>query len=73
MVAAEAKVLFQSNSLLLRNLDLRVLRKYDPRKTEIKQFQVDIMNETMINPHSEDRVQTELKVWKLLKTSAKAL
>ena len=34
------------------------------------------MNETMINPHSEDRVQPELKVWKLLKllkTSANAL
>ena len=34
------------------------------------------MNETMINPHSEDRVQAELKLWKLLKllkTSAKAL
>lgn len=47
-----------------------------PRKTEIKQFQVDIMNETMINTLSEDRVQTELKVrklLKLLKTSAKAL
>ena len=47
-----------------------------PRKTEIKQFKVDIMNETMINTLSEDRVQTELKVWKLLKllkTSAKAL
>ena len=76
MVAAEAEVLFQSNSLLLRNLDLRVLGKSDPQKTEIKQSQVKIMNETMINPHSEDRVQAELKLWrllKLLKTSAKAL
>ena len=76
MVAPEAKVLFQSDSLLLRNLDLRVLGKSDPQKTEIKQSQVKIMNETMINPHSEDRVQAELKLWKLLKllkTSAKAL
>ena len=77
MVAAEAEVLFQSNSLLLRNLDsLDLLGKSDPQKTEIKQFQVKIINETMINPHSEDRVQTELKVWKLLKllkTSANAL
>ena len=74
MVAPEAEVLFQSNSLLLRNLDL--LGKSDPQKTEIKQSQVKIMNETMINPHSEDRVQAELKLWKLLKllkTSAKAL
>ena len=76
VVAAEAEVLFQSNSLLLRNLDLRVLGKSDPPKTEIKQFQVKIMDETMINPHSEDRAQTELKLWKLLKllkTIAKAL
>ena len=78
MVAPEAEVLFQSNSLLLRNLDLRVVGKSDPQlqKTEIKQSQVKIMNETMINPHSEDRVQAELKLWKLLKllkTSAKAL
>ena len=74
MVAPEAEVLFQSNSLLLRNLVL--LGKSDPQKTEIKQSQVKIMNETMINPHSEDRVQAELKLWKLLKllkTSAKAL
>ena len=76
MVAPEAEVLFQSNSLLLRNLDLRVLGKSDPQKTEIKQFQVKIMNETMINQHTEDRVQTELKLrklLKLLKTSANAL
>ena len=76
MVAPEAEVLFQSNSLLLRNLDLRVVGKSDPQKTEIKQSQVKIMNETMINPHSEDRVQAELKLWKLLKllkTNAKAL
>ena len=76
MVAPEAEVLFQSNSLLLRNLDLRVLGKSDHQKTEIKQSQVKIMSETMINPHSEDRVQAELKLWKLLKllkTSAKAL
>ena len=76
VVAPEAEVLFQSNSLLLRNLDLRELGKSNPQKTEIKQSQVKIMNETMINPHSEDRVQAELKLWKLLKllkTSAKAL
>ena len=36
MVAAEAKVLFQSNSLLLRNLDLRLLRKYDPKENRNK-------------------------------------
>ena len=48
MVAAEAEVLFQSNSLLLRNLDLRVLGKSDPPKTEIKQFQVKIMDDQSI-------------------------
>ena len=36
VVAAEAKLLFQSNSLLLRNLDLRVLRKYDPKENRNK-------------------------------------
>ena len=61
MVAAEAEVLLQNNSPLLRSLDLGVLGKSDPQKTEIKQFHVKIMNETMINPHSEDRVRTELK------------